>query len=113
MLPEVVPALVEWLPTWFGWGFFPQQPFEQAVRFRFQVGDPHPLAWDVAVLGDRFLMEIPADTPANATFRCDGETAALVFGNRVPWQKAEERGVLAIQGDQQQIDAFFGWFRGV
>lgn len=113
LLPEVVPALVEWLPTWFGWGFFPQPPLDQDLRYRFQVGDPRPLVWDVLVLGDRFLVEPPADVPATVTFRCDGETAALVFGNRLPWQRAKERGVLAIEGDPGQIHGFFHWFRGV
>ena len=113
LLPEVVPALVEWLPTWFGWGFFPQEPLNQALRYRFQVDEPQPLAWDVAVLGDRFLVESSADASANVIFRCNGETAALVFGNRIPWQVAMERGVLATEGVQEQVDAFFRWFRGV
>lgn len=113
LLPEVIPTLVEWLPTWFGWGFFPQEPLDQVLRYRFQVGDPEPLAWDVAVLGDRFLVKWPADAPATVTFRCNGETAALVFGSRIPWRRAKDRGVLAVEGAQGQVDAFFRWFRGV
>ena len=52
LLPEVVPALVEWLPTWFRWGFFPSDPLDHFIRYRFEVSGPQPLPWDVAVLGD-------------------------------------------------------------
>lgn len=101
LLPEVVPALVEWLPTWVRWGFFPSDPLDHFIRYRFEVSGPQPLAWDVAVLGDQFSVEHPTDAPPTATFRCDKETAALVFG------------VLVTEGNQEQVDAFFRWFRGV
>lgn len=113
LLPEVIPAMLEWLPTWFRWGFFPQEPLDQPLRYRFLVSGPHALAWDVTVMGNRFVVDIPAGANATTTFRCDGETAVLVFGSRVSWQQAEEQGVLAVEGDRRQADAFFHWFRGV
>ena len=113
LLPEVIPALLEWLPTWFRWGFFPQEPLEHPLRYRFLVTRPRALKWDVTVFGDRFVVETPEGAAATTTFRCDGETAVLVFGSRVSWQEAEERGVLTVEGARGQADAFFQWFRGV
>jgi len=110
--PQVVPVVVEWLSTWFSWGFYPQQPQDPPLRYRFQVCEPRLVTWDVVVRGDRFQIESPSGV-ATVTFTADPGTTLLVFAGRVPWRQAQEAGRLAVDGDSAPADAFFQWFRGV
>ena len=113
LLPDVVPALLEWTPTWFRWGFDAQeQPLEAPLRYRFQVGEPLNWSWDVVVTGPDFNVEQPSSDPALATFRGDPEHVALAFLHRLPWKRAHAQGLLKIEGDLAQAETFFRWFTG-
>ena len=109
--PHALPALVEWLPSWFYWGFYPPSTLSEPLRYRFHLSTPVPGIWDIVVLGDQFQVEPATPEPAATTFRCDPETAVLVFMGRVPWQSALDQGLLTIEGDPQQATTFFNIFR--
>lgn len=113
LFPDVVPTLLEWMPTWFTWGFDGQeQVLEKPLRYRFQVGEPLTLSWDVVNTGSGFHFETPSSDPALATFRSDPETMALVFLHRLPWKRANAQGLLKIDGELAEVETFFKWFTG-
>ena len=69
--------------------------------------------WDMVVEGDTAHMG-PADaTPANATFRCYGETFALMMCGRTGLDAAIAGGQIAPEGDMTGVQTFKKWFQGV
>jgi len=69
--------------------------------------------WDMVVEGDTAHMG-PADaTPANATFRCDGETFALMMCGRIGFDAALSDKRLIPPGDMAVAQEFKQWFQGV
>ena len=95
------------------WAFWPGLSLPQAVRYRFDVTEPVPIAADIVVEGDKFRFEEPASTPADVTFRCDTGTLALLTSGRLPAAEAISSGRMAAEGDGELAEQFSQWFKGI
>ena len=64
--------------------------------------------------GDQARMAPTTDTtPANVTFRCDGETFALIMCGRIGFDAALGDKRIIPTGDMAVAQAFKQWFQGV
>ena len=64
--------------------------------------------------GDQAHMGPAVDaTTANATFRCDGETFALMMCGRIGFDAALGDKRIIPTGDMAKVQAFKTWFQGV
>ena len=64
--------------------------------------------------GDTAHMAPAADVlPAHATFRCDGETFALLMCRRIGLDAAMRDKRIITAGDMAWVQAFKKWFQGV
>jgi hypothetical protein len=70
--------------------------------------------WDIVVEGDQAHIGPAADaTPANVTFRCEGETFVLMMGGRMGYDAALGDKRLIPTGDMAVAQVFKQWFQGV
>jgi hypothetical protein len=57
-------------------------------------------------------MEAVGNTPADVTFRCDGETFILLMYGRIRAQEAVSQGKMTFEGDAALVAAFTQRFQG-
>jgi uncharacterized protein (TIGR03083 family) len=84
----------------------------QALRYRFEVTDVPGYRTDVVLTDAQQYLEAAANTPADVTFRCDGETFVLLMYGRIRAQEAVSRGRMTFEGDTALVAAFSQRFTG-
>jgi uncharacterized protein (TIGR03083 family) len=84
----------------------------QARRYRFAVTDVPGYRTDVVLTDAQSYMEAVDNTPADVTFRCDGETFVLLMYGRIRAQEAVSQGRMTFEGDPALVAAFSQRFRG-
>jgi SCP-2 sterol transfer family len=94
--------------------FRPHARLATPLRYRFAFTGAPSRQWDMVVDGDTAHMIPAADAiPANVTFRCDGETFALMMYGRIGLDAALGDKRIIPTGDMATVQAFKTWFQGV
>ena len=112
--PECMPIIVERMPQRPRWWEIRTSAdgLSAPVRYRFQVSDVPAPGTDFLLAPARQYMEVAGDAQADVTFRCDGETFALLAYGRLSSEVAISKGRLTYQGNQELADLFIRSFVG-
>jgi len=87
-------------------------PLTQSIRYRFEVTDVPRYRTDVILTDAHQYMEAVGKTPADVTFRCDGETFVLLMFGRIRTPEAVSQGRITFEGDTELAAAFSQRFTG-
>jgi SCP-2 sterol transfer family len=83
-----------------------------SIRYRFEVtGVPH-YRTEVILTDAHQYMETVGTTPADVTFRCDGDTFVLLMYGRIRAHEAVSQGRMTFEGDTEFAAAFSQRFKG-
>jgi uncharacterized protein (TIGR03083 family) len=109
--PDTLAVIPEHVAVCLHWRFLPGARLPTPIRYRFACTGTLTSTWDMVMEGDQAHMEPAADsTPANATFRCDGETFALMLCGRMGFDTALGDKRIIPTGDMAVVQAFKQWF---
>jgi len=87
-------------------------PLAQSIRYRFDVTGVPRYRTDVILTDAQQYMEAVGNTPADVTFRCDGETFVLLMYGRIRAHEAVSQGRMTFEGDPALVTAFSQRFTG-
>jgi uncharacterized protein (TIGR03083 family) len=112
--PEALTVIPEHIAACLHWFFLSGARLPTPIRYRFAFTGTLTSTWDMVVEGDTAHMGPAADTtPAHATFRCHGDTFALMMCGRMGFDAALEDKRIIPTGDTAEVQAFKKWFQGV
>ena len=112
--PDALTVMPDYFAACLHWFFLPGARFPTPIRYRFAFTGTLTSPWDMVMEGDQAHMEPAADaTPANATFRCDRETFALMLCGRIDFDAALGDQRIIPTGDMTVVQEFKKWFQGV
>jgi uncharacterized protein (TIGR03083 family) len=112
--PDALTVMPDYFAACLHWFFLPGVRLPTPIRYRFAFTGTLNSTWDMVMEGDQAHMGPAADaTPANATFRCDGETFALMMCGRMGFDAALGDKRIIPTGDMATVQAFKTWFQGV
>ena len=83
------------------WAFWPGSRLSTPVRYRFEVAQPIPISFDIAVAGDNVRLEDSGDGPADVNFKCETETFLLLINGRFDPSSTIANGRLAVEGNRE------------
>jgi hypothetical protein len=111
--PEALAVMPDHFTDCLHWCFLPDAKLPTPVRYRFVLTGMLTSTWDIVVEGDTAHMALAAEAlPADATFRCDGETFALMLCGRVGLEAVIGDRRVIPAGDEAWVRAFPKWFQG-
>jgi uncharacterized protein (TIGR03083 family) len=112
--PDALTVLPDYFAACLHWFFLPGARLPTPLRYRFAFTGALSDQWDMVIEGDTAHMgPVAAAIPANATFRCDGETFALMMCGRMGFDAALGDKRIIPTGDLAVVQAFKQWFQGV
>jgi hypothetical protein len=112
--PACLPVAVERNAPRRQWRQVPSEAVRLApsIRYRFDVTGVPRSRTDVILTDAQPYMEAVGNTPADVTFRCDGETFILLIYGRVRAQEAVSQGRITFEGAPELVVAFGQQFQG-
>jgi uncharacterized protein (TIGR03083 family) len=112
--PACLPIVVEREAQRRRWRQAPSDaaPRAQAIRYRFEVTGVPRYRTDVILTDAQQYMEAVGTTPADVTFRCDGETFVLLMYGHLRAHEAVSQGRITFEGDTALAAAFSQRFQG-
>ncbi len=112
--PDALTVMPDYFAACLHWFFLPGARLPTPLRYRFAFTGTLNSTWDMVMEGDQAHMGPAVDaTTANATFRCDGETFALMMCGRMGFDAALGDKRIIPTGDMAVTQAFKQWFQGV
>ena len=83
------------------------------VRYRFDSTSAEYSPFDIVTTGDTASTEPIGTVAADATFICDAETLVLLMYGRQKPHESVEKAKLILEGEDEHLNHFANWFRGV
>jgi uncharacterized protein (TIGR03083 family) len=112
--PDALTVMPDYFAACLHWFFLPGARLPTPIRYRFAFTGTLNSTWDIVIEGDQAHMEPAVNaTPANATFRCDGETFALMMCGRMGFDAALGDKRIIPTGDMAVAQEFKQWLQGV
>ena len=112
--PDCIDSLLGFAPKWVAMCFRPGSKLDAPVVYEFDLAPPNDVSIIVKVDGNSFEVLTPEGAPEDRWTVCAEASAFLLFiYGRVTGREAIAANEFAISGDQEPLDRFEAWFKGV
>jgi len=109
---DAVPLVLNYIPSFANWLFWPTGGLPEPVCYRFELNGPGSRDIDIVVAGGRVDIDKAGNKPSNVTFRCSTEIFVLMIYGRLQVEDLIASGKLLAEGPGTLTKDFGHMFKG-